>query len=65
MNRKYIFYVYDVRTTMSEYVASFAIREHAESWGRSMFGEHAYVTDRHMHVSGRMWNGIDGKVDHK
>ena len=33
MTRKYVFFVYDRRTTMTDFVASFAVREHAEKWG--------------------------------
>lgn len=27
------YHVYDLRTTMTDFVASFAVREHAEKWG--------------------------------
>ena len=42
---------------MTDFVASFAVREHAEKWGRETFGEFAYVSDRGMHQSGQMWDG--------
>ena len=57
MTRKYVFFVYDRRTTMTDFVASFAVREHAEKWGRETFGEFAYISDRGMHQSGQMWDG--------
>jgi hypothetical protein len=57
VNRKYVFFVYDIRTQMTDFVASFAVREHAEFYGKMMFGEHAYISDRGLHQSGKMWDG--------
>lgn len=57
MNRKYVFFVYDRRTQMTDFVASFAVRAHADWWGKEMFGEFAYVSDKGMHQSGQMWDG--------
>jgi hypothetical protein len=42
---------------MNEFVASFAVREHAEIWGKTMFGEYSFVTTRNLHQTGHMWNG--------
>lgn len=64
MTRKYVFFVYDRRTTMTDFVASFAVREHAEKWGRETFGEFAYVSDRGMHQSGQMWDGSHWREPH-
>ncbi len=57
MKRKYVFFVYDRRTQMADFVASFAVREHANTWGKEMFGELAYVSDKGLHQSGQMWDG--------
>jgi hypothetical protein len=57
MKRNYAYSVHDIRTNMSEFVASFAVRAHAERWGREMFGEFAFVTDRGTHQTGQMWDG--------
>lgn len=46
-----------MRTTMSEFVATFAVREHAEKWGKEMFGEHAFVCQRSINESSQMWDG--------
>jgi hypothetical protein len=52
-----IWYVYDIRTTMTDFCASFAVRQHANDWGLMMFGEHAYVSDRRLHMNDSIWNG--------
>ncbi len=52
-----VYYVYDVSTTMSEFCASFAVRKHAEEWGKLMFGENSYVSDRRLHHNDWVWNG--------
>lgn len=39
-----VYYVYDIRTQMHEFVASFANRDNAESWGKEKFQHYAYVT---------------------
>lgn len=57
MKRGYVFYVYDIRTTMTDFVASFAVRDHAEAYAAITFGEHGYVTDRRHHKDW-VWNGI-------
>jgi hypothetical protein len=64
VNRKYVFHVYDRRTTMSEFVASFAVREHADKWAREMFGEFGYVSDRGLHQSSQMWDGTPWREPH-
>lgn len=51
------YHVYDLRTTMTDFVASFAVREHAEKWGYEFFGEYAFITDSVLHTHGQMWNG--------
>lgn len=55
--RNIVYYVYDIRTTMSEFCASFSVRKHADDWGRMMFGEHSYVSDRRLHSNDSNWNG--------
>lgn len=55
--RNIVYYVYDIRSTMSDFCASFAVREHAEAWGSVMFGEHAYVSDRRLHLNDCVWDG--------
>ena len=55
--RNVVYYVYDIRTTMSEFCASFSVREHADEWGKGKFGEHSYVSDRRLHKDGPVWNG--------
>lgn len=64
MNRKYVFYVYDIRTQMTDYMASFAVREHAEKWGREAFGDYAYICDKGMHKSGQVWDGTPWREPH-
>ncbi len=54
--RNLVYYVYDIRSTMSEFCASFAVRAHADAWGRQTFGDHAYVSDRRLHKDG-VWDG--------
>jgi len=56
MKRGYVFYVYDIRTTMFEFVASFAVRAHADKYAEETFGEHGYVTDRRCHKDW-VWDG--------
>lgn len=53
----HVFYVYDARTVMDEFVASFAVRADADDYGARRFGEHAIVLDRRCHADGRVWNG--------
>ena len=55
--RSLVYYVYDIRTTMTDFYASFALRSDADTWGRAKFGEHAYISDRRMHKDGCIWNG--------
>jgi hypothetical protein len=55
--RGIVYYVYDIRTTMTDFCASFSVRKHADEWGKTMFGEHAYVSDRRLHKDGCFWNG--------
>lgn len=64
MNRKYVFFVYDRRTQMTDFVASFAVREHAEKWGKDMFGDFAYISDKGIHQSGQMWDGTPWRESH-
>lgn len=56
MKRGYVFYVYDIRTQMFDFVASFAVRAHAEKYATDTFGEHGYVTDRRCHKDW-VWDG--------
>lgn len=56
--RNIVYYVYDLRTTMSDFCASFAVREHADAWGKLVFGEHSYVSDRRLHRNDGVWNGV-------
>ncbi len=61
MIRGIVFYVYDIRTTMTDFCASFSTRKDANDWGRMRFGDHAYISDRRMHRDGFIWNGkIEG-----
>lgn len=55
--RNIVYYVYDISTTMSEFVASFAVYQHAKDWGTKMFGDNAYVSDRRLHHNDCVWNG--------
>ena len=55
--RNVVYHVYDIRSTMSEFCASFAVRAHAVAWGEMMFGEHAYVSDRRLHHNDHVWDG--------
>lgn len=56
--RGFVYYVYDIRTTMTDFYASFAQRSDADAWGREKFGEHAYVSNRRIHKDGCIWNGV-------
>lgn len=39
------YFVYDITTTMEEFVASFASRTDANEWGQGKFGANSYVSD--------------------
>ena len=52
-----MWFVYDARTTMTDFVASFALREHAVAYALAHFGEHGIVLNRKAHASGKMWDG--------
>lgn len=43
------FFVYDIRTIMEHFVASFADKVDADKFGADKFGEHAYVSDFALH----------------
>lgn len=57
MRRGYVYYVYDIRTTMYDFCASFAVREHAEEWGKAKFGEYAFVSDKRLNKNDWIWDG--------
>ena len=57
MKRDYVFYVYDMRSQMTEFVASFVVRSHAQEYADKTFGEHGYVTEYKHHRKHHVWNG--------
>jgi len=57
VTRNHVFYVYDMRTQMTDFVASFAVRGHAEKYASDNFDEHGYVTDRRHHHKNQVWDG--------
>lgn len=56
-----IFYVYDIRSQLNEFVASFALKAHAVAYATATFGRYGYVTDKRHHKD-RVWNGASRNV---
>lgn len=48
-----MWYVYDIRTTMHEYAASFRDLEDAQKWAEEKFGEYSFLQLKLKHPTKR------------